>query len=113
MHELAITESLLDIALRHAAQAQASRIVRLNLVVGEFSAVVGESVQFYWDMVSRGTPAEGAQLEFEHVPATLRCVDCGHVFPLGGHDYACPACGGAQVAPDGGTDFRLESIEVV
>ncbi|MFN2270088.1 MAG: hydrogenase maturation nickel metallochaperone HypA, partial [Anaerolineae bacterium] len=51
MHELSITESILKIALRHAEQAGAKRITRLNLVIGELSGVVGESVQFYWDMI--------------------------------------------------------------
>jgi len=112
MNEISITQNLLGVALRHAEQAQATRIVRLNLVVGELSGVIGESVQFYWDMVSRGTLAEGAQLAFEHVPATLRCLNCDCVFPLDGRDYACPNCGQPRVVPAGGDDFRLESIEV-
>jgi len=112
MHELSITENLLEIALRHARQAQATRIVRLNLVIGELSNVIGESVQFYWDIVSKETIAAGAELHFEHVPATLRCLNCGHVFPLDGGDFACPRCAQTSVVPAGGDEFRLESIEV-
>ena len=112
MHELSVTESLLEIALRHAEGAGAQRIVRLNLVIGELSSIVDDSVQFYWDIVSRDTIAEGAELHFERVPATLRCLGCEHTFPLNGRDYTCPACGGKKVAAAGGDDFRLESIEV-
>lgn len=112
MHELSITENLLEIALRHAEQAGARRIMRLNLVIGQLSSVVDDSVTFYWDIVSRGTIAEGAELRFERVPGTLCCLSCGHVFPLDGQDYACPACGQAQVVAAGGDEFRLESIEV-
>ncbi len=112
MHELSITESLLEIAIRHAEEADAERIVRLNIVLGEFSSIVDESVQFYWDIVSADTIAEGAELSFERVPGTLRCLACGHEFPLGGDFYTCPACGEAEVVVAGGDDFRLESIEV-
>jgi hydrogenase nickel incorporation protein HypA/HybF len=112
LHELSITENLLEIALRHAEQAGARRIMRLNLVIGQLSSVVDDSVAFYWDIVSRGTIAEGAELRFERVPGTLRCLSCGHVFPLDGQDYACPACDQAQVVAAGGDEFRLESIEV-
>lgn len=112
MHELSITQSLLEIALRHAERAGARRIVRLNLVIGELSSIVDDSVQFYWDIVSQGTIAEGATLHFDRVVATLRCRGCSHTFPLDGRDYACPACGGREVVAVGGDDFRLESIEV-
>jgi len=112
MHELSVTQSILDIALRHAERSEAKRIVRLNLVIGELATIVDDSVQFYWDIVSRGTIAEGAELHFERVPGILRCLGCGHTFPLGGQDFTCPACGERQVVATGGDDFRLESIEV-
>jgi hydrogenase nickel incorporation protein HypA/HybF len=112
MHELSVTQSLLEIALRHAEGAGARRITRLNLVIGELASIVDDSVQFYWDIVSQGTIAEGAELHFERVPGALRCLSCSHTFPLDGRDYTCPACGERQVVVVGGGDFRLESIEV-
>jgi hydrogenase nickel incorporation protein HypA/HybF len=54
MHELAITQSILDISLRHAQKVEAKRIVVINLVVGKFSSIVDDSVQFYWDAVPKG-----------------------------------------------------------
>ena len=112
MHEFSITQNLLEIALRHAEKAGAHHITRLNLVVGELSSVIDESVQFYWDIVARDTLAEGSELCFERVPGSLRCLGCGNVFSLNGQDYACPVCGENQVVVAGGDEFRLESIEV-
>jgi len=112
MHELSITQSLLEIALRHAEQSGARRIARLNLVIGELTSIEDDSVQFYWDIISQDTIAEGAELHFERVPGLLRCMSCGHTFPLDGLDYVCPACGERQVVAIGGDDFRLDSIEV-
>lgn len=112
MHELSITQSILKIALRHAEQAGARRITRLNLVIGDLSNIVGDAVQFYWDIIGKGTIAEGATLHVERVPATVRCLDCRHTFPLDGREYACPACGSERIVIAGGDDFRLESIEV-
>jgi len=112
VHELSVTQSILEIALRHAEQADAKRIVRLNLVIGELSGIIDDSVQFYWDMVSSGTIAEGAKLHFERVPAGLCCLACEHTFPLNGRNYVCPECGGERVVAAGGDDFRLDSIEV-
>jgi hydrogenase nickel incorporation protein HypA/HybF len=112
MHELAITENLLDIALRHAEEADAKHIIRLNLIIGDLSSIVDESVEFYWDIVSEGTIAEGAELHFERVPGKMRCLKCGHTFPLNSKEFVCPACGASKVVTAGGDDFRLDSIEV-
>jgi hydrogenase nickel incorporation protein HypA/HybF len=112
MHELPIAKSVLEIALRHAEEAGADSIVRLNLVIGELSSVVDDSIQLYWDIISQGTIAEGAELRFERVPGQLKCLACGHTFTLDREDYICPACGETQVVVVGGDEFRLESIEV-
>ena len=112
MHELAITQSLLEISLRHAQQADSVRIKSLNLVIGELSSIVDDSIQFYWDIISRGTIAEGSLLNFRRIPAALRCEACGHEFPLNHRDYVCPMCGSAKVIVAAGDDFSLESIDV-
>jgi hydrogenase nickel incorporation protein HypA/HybF len=108
LHELSVTQNILEIALRHAQEAGAVRIREINLVIGELSSIVDDSVQFYWDIISEGTMAQGAVLRFERIPATLRCRECA----LSRDDYACPACGSFAVGVGGGDEFYLESIEV-
>ena len=96
MHELAITESIRDIALRHAAEAGAVRITDIRLVIGQLSSVVDESIQFYWDIISEGTTAEGGKLHFQRVPARLVCKVCEEAYSLNGRELIpCPACGGS------------------
>jgi hydrogenase nickel incorporation protein HypA/HybF len=112
MHELAITEQILHIALEHAQRARARRITGVRLVVGELSTVVDDSVQFYFDFLSPGTLAEGAQLHFERIATRLRCRQCGQEFEPQGMDWRCPECetlGGDVVA---GKEFYLDSLEV-
>ncbi len=112
MHELSVTQSILEIALRHAESARAARITDLNLVVGQLSSIVDDSVQFYWDMISQGTPAEGSQLHFRRVPTELLCQDCGHRYKPAAEDLACPRCSSIRVKVVAGEEFYLESIEV-
>jgi hydrogenase nickel incorporation protein HypA/HybF len=112
MHELGVTQSILDIALRHAQDAGAVRIRELNLVIGELSSIIDDSVQFYWAMIAKGTIAEDATLNFKRIPARLRCQDCETEFSLDRLEYACPSCGSARVVVAGGEAFFLESIDV-
>jgi hydrogenase nickel incorporation protein HypA/HybF len=112
MHEMAVTQSILDIALDHAGRVGATRVTDLHLVVGQLSSIVDDSVQFYWDIISKETLCEGARLHFERVPAQMLCLDCGQSYELTAGLAECPGCGGFHVRVSGGEEFRLESIEV-
>ena len=113
MHELSITQNILEIALRHGKQAQASKITALHLVIGQLASVVDDSVQFYWDMIAEGTLAEGAALDFKRIPARLECLECGQIYHLENNQLdGCPACESLNVKVVAGKEFRLESIEI-
>ena len=112
MHELSITQSILDISLKHAEAANAARIVNIHLVIGKFSSVVDDSVQFYWDMIADGTIAKGALLHFARVPAELTCRDCGFVFEPDDTTFECPHCLSPRVKISKGEELRVESIDV-
>ena len=111
MHELSITENILEIALRHAKQAGDVRVTDLFLVIGELSSVVDDSVQFYWDFVSEGTAAQGAKLHFRRIPAVFVCKDCSYEYPRS-QSLTCPQCNGSRIAIVSGREFSLEAIEV-
>ena len=112
MHELSITENILEIAARHGQQANAVRVTDLYLVIGQLSSIVDDSVQFYWDIVSRGTICEGATLHFERIPAQLLCQDCGHSYSFDHELSACPQCNSVRIKVTAGEEFLLQSIEV-
>ena len=102
MHELSVTQGILDVTLDAARKAGAQRIVTIDLVIGELSGMVDDSIQFYFDFLSRDTLAEKATLRFRREPAIVGCRDCGGKFeahaPL---SPICPQCGGTRVAGDG------------
>ena len=113
MHELPITQSILEIALRHAENAEAVKITDLYLVIGELSSVIDDSIQFHWEILSQGTLAEGSRLHFERIPARLVCGDCGNSYTLeDGTLTACTECGSLQVKVVEGEEFRLDSIQI-
>lgn len=112
MHEQSIVESLLALALENAEKANAHRIVRVYLVVGELSGVVDDAVDFYFGFLSRGTIAAGASLFFQHVPAELRCRNCGIVFAPERMNLQCPQCREQQVEIVSGRQLYIDSMEV-
>jgi len=112
MHEFSITQSMLSLALEKADEAKASKITKINVVLGELSGVVVECVQFYFDFLSKDTIASGASLSFERTPTKLRCRTCESVFPPGNHNWSCPDCQEASIEIVSGRECYMESIEV-
>ncbi len=112
MHELGVTQNILEIALRHAAGANANRITELNLVIGQLATIVDDLVQFYWDIISKDTIAEGAFIHFRRLPVELLCLDCGTQYAPSGDGFACPHCHGEKFKVVVGEEFYLDSISV-
>lgn len=113
MHELSVTENILNISLDHARKAGASRVTDIYLVVGKLSSLVDDSVQFYWDMISEGTLCEGAALHFQRLPARIYCIHCSTESDLNNELAPCPICGSDQIQIISGEQFYLDSIEIV
>lgn len=111
MHELPITESLLEIALRHANSAHARQITGLHIAIGKLASVVDESVQFYWDIVAKGTIAEGARLYFRRIPVELECLSCHNRY-LPEEDFCCPVCASTLIKVLSGEEFNLEALDI-
>ena len=113
MHELAVTQGIIDVAVQAAERNGGHGISAIDLVIGDLSSIVDDSIQFYFDILSQGTLAEGAVLRFRREPALAICFDCRHQFraaaPL---EPACPNCGSARLQVSGGREFFVESIEV-
>lgn len=112
MHELPVTQALLKIALDQAQAAQAARITGIYIEVGELSSYVDDSVQFYWDIISQGTIAEGARLHFERIPLEMQCRQCQARYHPDGESFRCPKCGSNDVAVTAGDALNLVALDV-
>jgi hydrogenase nickel incorporation protein HypA/HybF len=112
MHEMAVTQSLLDIVLKEAAKVEAKQVNGVNLVIGELSGLADDSIQFYFDFMTKGTLAEGAKLNFKRIPARMKCRACGEEFSTAPDEWICPKCGQWQAEVIAGKEFYIDTIEV-
>ena len=112
MHELAITQSMFELVMEQAKKAGAKKVGKINLVIGEMTGVVGDCVQFYFNLISQGTLAEGAALSFVMVPPKAQCQRCDKLFELKEFDWTCPGCGGNSLQLVAGKELFVDSIEV-
>jgi hydrogenase nickel incorporation protein HypA/HybF len=125
VHELALSNAIVDTAVRHSA---GRRVMAVQMRIGTLRQVVPDSLAFYFELVGRDTVCEGARLDYELVRAELACPACGERWdpaprPTATHGtevdpldalprFRCPACrkSGGEVMR--GDEFEVESITV-
>src|SRR5512146_2591390 len=121
MHEMPVTQGILNMALEHA---QGRRVTCIYLQAGQFSAVVPSSVEIFFKYLSKGTLAEGARLHFETIPLEMTCQACGQKADLAQWLHERPqlimaralakgcACGSKNLRVTGGVSFSIVSVEL-
>ena len=110
MHELPVAQNILDIALNNAGDSK--KITKINITIGRLSSIIGDSVQFYWDMLSKETIAEGAILNFEIIETKMLCRDCKTQYSPNEESFECVNCKSKNIQIIAGKEFQLTSIEV-
>jgi hydrogenase nickel incorporation protein HypA/HybF len=116
MHELQITERILDIVLKHANTNEVRRVVRVHLKIGALSDLEDEWIQHYFDYLSRGTVAENAQLAIAHAPVVVRCRSCSCSFDVQREELGracCSECGDTGLELIAGREYMIENMEVL
>jgi hydrogenase nickel incorporation protein HypA/HybF len=112
MHEMALTESIVEIAVEAAKREGARKVTRVFVEVGALSCVEPEALRFCFAAVSAGTLAEGAAIEIARVPGAGWCPDCAKTAPLAERFGVCPDCGSARIRMTAGDELRVREMEI-
>jgi len=112
MHEMSLAEGVLQIIEDQALKSGFARVKTVWLEIGALAGVETEAMRFCFDAVTRGSVAEGAQLEIIAAPGTSWCMQCSATVPVAERYSPCPHCGGYQLQVQGGTEMRIKELEV-
>jgi len=114
MHELSIANSLVDVATEHAEDAGAEKIRSITLRIGALSCVHNSALEFSFELITKDTLLEGAELKIIDVPVTIFCTVCdGEVELPGFQRFRCPVCDTPSADIRQGKELEIESIEIV
>ena len=95
MHEMSIAQSLLDIIKQEMEKHNLTKLIKCKVVYGRLSQIVPEALDFAFEVLTKGTEFEDAQLVTEMIPLSLRCSACGEEFAPDTANVAfapCPKC---------------------
>lgn len=112
MHELSLTENLIEIAVKHARREHATRVNSLTMEIGVLSGVMPEAVEFAFEACSKGTLVEGATLQILRIPAIGRCRECGTESAIGSLLDSCSECNSYALDILKGQEMALTEMEV-
>jgi hydrogenase nickel incorporation protein HypA/HybF len=112
MHEMSLTESLVEMIASEGEKQGFSRVRTVRVAIGALGHVDPEAIRFCFGAVARGTLVEGAELAIDIVPAAAWCFDCAKTVRIAERGAACPTCGRHILQVTGGDELRLEELEV-
>lgn len=108
MHELSITQSIIETVIETAQGAPVRRIV---LEIGELSAILPDSIAFCFEACIPNTPLANATLEIVTVPGRGRCRHCGHEMAMEIPYAVCDRCDRMAIDIIAGQTLVIKSLE--
>lgn len=110
MHELSLSQSLIEIVADHARRYELERVTEVLVDVGALSCVSPHALSFCFDATARGTVAEGATLTISVVEVEAWCWTCGKSVTVTDRAGSCPECGGFTVRATDHGDLKVREI---
>ena len=112
MHEMALAESIVELVRDQASRDAFARVRTIRLSIGVLSHVEPRALEFGFDVVAKGTVAQGARLAIERPAGTGWCTDCSETIDVAARGDECPRCGGHKWMLTGGDEMRVVELEV-
>jgi hydrogenase nickel incorporation protein HypA/HybF len=113
MHETDMTKALiLTVRDWYNEQEIEAKIEKVYLIVGKFTCVEPISLQFAFEVQTRGTFLEGSKLVIKETPLIAFCHTCQQeYFPEIGWQYACSRCHSPMDDIRSGRELKIDKIE--
>ena len=112
MHELAVTEGLLKICKEEKDKNNFKKIKEIRIKVGALTGLVPSCIDYYFEIISKDTIAEGSRLIIEDLPIKIKCKECLYEGEVKKEDYYCPKCNSFKISIENGREFYVDSLEV-
>ena len=111
MHELALTQGIVDLVTQVGRREGLHRVSRVVVEVGAAAAVLPDALTFCFDIVAADSIARGAELVLETVELRGVCLTCGAEFAAATIASPCSGCGAHGPRWLSGRELRVKSLD--
>ncbi len=112
MHEFSIAEAIVRTSEEVIRANGGGKAEKICLRIGELRQVVPDALTFAFDILKADTLLADALLEWETVPARVRCRQCGKEYHPQDVFWECPSCGAVGAEVVAGEELEIVSITV-
>lgn len=112
MHEMSLCEGIRTVIEEYSVKQKFDKVNRVRVEIGRFAGVEKPALSFAFDVVMRGSVAEGAALEMIDLPGRAMCYDCMKEVEIENRLDPCPDCGSGKLMPVAGDEMRIKDLEV-
>jgi hydrogenase nickel incorporation protein HypA/HybF len=112
MHEIRIAQDMQKIILQVASKENLNKVTAVNVQFGEMVQIVPDIFRFAFEEVSRNSPVEGSELNFEIIPVKIKCINCLKEYEISREGrFECMNCGSVDIEIIHGKELLIKSIE--
>lgn len=112
MHELGIATDIMGVIKRVAEDNNAKRVGEVVVEIGMLAGVERDSLEFCYDVITRGTRLEGSHLKVVEIKPRARCKQCEKEYEVRMDNFHCPYCKSRRFEVLIGSDINLKEVEV-
>ncbi|MBO6304351.1 MAG: hydrogenase maturation nickel metallochaperone HypA [Selenomonadaceae bacterium] len=94
MHEMALAEGIVDVALDAAKENGGGKVLEVGLKIGDMTGVETEALNTAFHILTRETLLKDAALKIERMPLIVRCDSCDEEREQSVYNFFCKKCGG-------------------
>lgn len=123
MHEYSISSSIAETVIESARSNNASKVIGINLEIGELVFLNPEQVEFWMKELFKGTIAQDAKIRIKSILPRIRCLDCRYEGQMKVEDnplyhiylpsFFCPECNSYNIEISRGRECLIKNIEVL
>ena len=124
MHEYTLTANIIEEIIQAVDAEGNCKVLEATLGFGPFAHGSFDSIQFWWEVLSKDTVAEGSKLVYKPLDGELYCPSCkeSSIITNGNEDlpkdeylqiFSCPKCHSLQTEIRSGDEIILIDIEVI
>lgn len=117
MHEMAIAQGIINIAVKAAKEENASKVTAVKAAIGQMTGIDQHSLIFCFAALAKAQEdidAAGAILTVEIIPLRAKCQNCRSdiEFKRKAYRFFCPYCASPKIDIVSGRELKVIHIDV-